>query len=235
MTTTACAGAGVTVEARTAKEAARIASVTGGEHLPATEPGKLSRRVRLSGDFEAHRAAVEGVTVLFGLFTDDGVPVPSGWTVTGASFEVQWPKEPPLVRSHFGARRYAFNWGLGQVKADMDAKKADPEHESVPWTLLALRKRWNQVKDEVAPWWAENSKPESTCALRRAPSPVGEGPTGAKAKQPRSKWPASGETPALKRHVQVSKGGSDRSGRSMKRRLPHRKALDGSGEPRWIW
>jgi putative transposase len=158
MTTTACAGAGVTVEARTAKEAARIASVTGGAHLPAKEPGKLSRRVRLSGDFEAHRAAVEAVTVLFGLFTHDGVPVPSGWTVTGASFEVEWPREASRVRSHFGARRYAFNWGLGQVKADMDAKQADPEHESVPWTLLALRKRWNQVKDEVAPWWAENSK-----------------------------------------------------------------------------
>ncbi len=40
----------------------------------------------------------------------------------------------------------------------MDAKQADPEHQSVPWTLEALRQRWNQVNDEVAPWWAENSK-----------------------------------------------------------------------------
>ena len=158
MTTMACVDAGVIVEARTVKEAARIAAGTGGVHLLAKEQGKLSRRVRLTGDFEAHRAAVEAVTVLFGLFTDDGVPAPSGWTVTGASFEVQWPREPPLVRSHFGARRYAHNWALAQVKADMDAKKANPEHESVPWTLKALRQRWNQVKAEVAPWWAENSK-----------------------------------------------------------------------------
>ncbi len=158
MTTMACVDAGVIVEARTVKEAARIAAGTGGVHLLAKEQGKLSRRVRLTGDFEAHRAAVEAVTVLFGLFTDDGVPAPSGWTVTGASFEVQWPREPPLVRSHFGARRYAHNWALAQVKADMDAKQADPEHQSVPWTLEALRQRWNQVKGEVAPWWAENSK-----------------------------------------------------------------------------
>ncbi len=158
MTTRVGGDAGVIVEARTAQEAARIAGVTGGVHLPAKEPGKLSRRVRLTGDFEAHRAAVEAVTVLFGLFTDGGVPTPSGWTVTGASFEVQWPKAPPLVRSHFGARRYAFNWALAQVKADLDAKQADPEHQSVPWTLEALRRRWNQVKDQVAPWWAENSK-----------------------------------------------------------------------------
>ena len=158
MTTMACADAGVIVEARTVKEAARIAAGTGGVHLLAKEQGKLSRRVRLTGEFESHRAAVEAVTVLFGLFTDDGVPAPSGWTVTGASFEVQWPREPPLVRSHFGARRYAHNWALAQVKADMDAKQADPEHQSVPWTLEALRQRWNQVKGEVAPWWAENSK-----------------------------------------------------------------------------
>ncbi len=87
----------MTVEARTAKAAARIAAASGGVHPPAQAPGKLSRRVRLTGDFEAHRAAVEAVTVWFGLCTDDGAPAPSGWTVTGASFEVQWPKESPPV------------------------------------------------------------------------------------------------------------------------------------------
>ena len=28
----------------------------------------------------------------------------------------------------------------------------------VPWSLPALRRWWNQVKDERAPWWRENSK-----------------------------------------------------------------------------
>jgi len=62
------------------------------------------------------------------------------------------------VRSHFGARRFADNWALGQVKADMDAKKADPAHESVRWDLYSLRKCFNAEKATVAPWWRENSK-----------------------------------------------------------------------------
>ena len=87
--------------------------------------------------------------------------LPIGWMVTAAKFEVEWPAEPDraaLVRSHFGARRFAFNWGLAQVKADLDAKAVDPGHESVGWDLGSLRKVWNRAKDEVAPWWATNSQ-----------------------------------------------------------------------------
>jgi transposase len=28
----------------------------------------------------------------------------------------------------------------------------------VPWTLLDLRWEWNRATQQVAPWWAENSK-----------------------------------------------------------------------------
>jgi putative transposase len=28
----------------------------------------------------------------------------------------------------------------------------------VPWSLFELRREWNRAKDEVAPWWPENSK-----------------------------------------------------------------------------
>jgi transposase len=86
---------------------------------------------------------------------------PTGGVVTAAKFEVQWPTEPAraaLVRSHFGARRKAFNWGLAQVKADLDAKAVDPAHQPVGWDLGSLRWAWNRAKDVVAPWWAENSK-----------------------------------------------------------------------------
>jgi putative transposase len=125
----------------------------------------------VGADFEVHRAAVESVSVLFDLYDGDadgfaetgspGKPLPTGWAVTAAKFEVQWPTEPEraaLVRSHFGARRKAFNWGLAQVKADLDAKAIDPKHESVGWDLGSLRWAWNRAKDEVAPWWARNSK-----------------------------------------------------------------------------
>lgn len=111
------------VELRTLSQAARVAAVTGGRHLPADKPGKLSRRVDIGAGFQKHRGAVESVSVLFRLFDENGVEVPSGWTVSAAKFEVCWPADPGLVRSHFGGRRFAFHWALGQVKADMDARK----------------------------------------------------------------------------------------------------------------
>lgn len=156
------------VRMRTRAQAARVAASTGGVHLPASN-GERSRCVEVGEDFETHRGAVESVSVLFELFTDMGPggvsdlrgPAASGWMVTAAKFEVEWPTEPEraaLVRSHFGARRKAFNWGLARVKADMDAKATNPEHKSVQWTHAALRKAWNRVKGEVAPWWSTNSK-----------------------------------------------------------------------------
>jgi putative transposase len=149
----------VIVQTRTRVQAARVAEITGGTLLH-DDQGRPTAKVALD-DFEVHREAVESVSVLFRCFADDGTEVPSGWVVTGAAFEVEWPKEPErqlLIWSHFGARRFAKNWALAQVKADLDAKKEHPHHVQVPWTLKALRKRWNQAKDEVAPWWAGNSK-----------------------------------------------------------------------------
>jgi putative transposase len=167
---------------RTRKQAARVAADTGGVQLPGKPKSDgtetLSRYVDVGVDFEAHRAAVESVSVLFDLNDGDrdsyaatgspGERVPSGWMVTGAKFEVEWPAKSDrarLVRSHFGARRFAFNWGLGQVKADLDAKAVDPAHESVRWDLASLRWVWNRAKQEVAPWWTENSKEAYSCGL----------------------------------------------------------------------
>ena len=147
------------VEMRTAAQAERVAEVTGCRRLAGRQPGGLSRKVDVGDDLVLHRPAIEAVSVLLRCFEDagTGMEVPSGWTVTAAKFEVEWPADPGVVRSHFAARRKAYNWALGQVKADMDAKAANPSHESVAWTLPALRKQWNRDKHVVAPW-AENSK-----------------------------------------------------------------------------
>lgn len=160
---------------RTRQQAATVAGLTGGVHLVG-KPNRdgspsLSRYVDVGADFEVHRAVVESVSVLFKLFNGDadgygatgspGESLPTGWMVAGAKFEVEWPTDPEragLVRSHFGARRFAFNWGLAQVKADLDATTVDPDHVSVGWDLASLRKAWNRAKGEVAPWWADNSK-----------------------------------------------------------------------------
>lgn len=146
------------VEMREAAQAERVAGATGCRRLPGKEPGSLSRKVDVGDDLERHRSAIESISVLFKLWDDGGNPVPSGWTMTAAKFEVEWPRDPSVVRSHFGARRKAYNWALGRVKADLDAKLADPTHEGVAWTIDALRRQWNQEKADVAPWWAENSK-----------------------------------------------------------------------------
>lgn len=81
------------------------------------------------------------------------------------------------LAGHAGAARYAYNWGLGVVKARMEAHRvlralatrqgADAEQATawakalagpVPWSLPALRREWNREKHVVAPWWAQYSK-----------------------------------------------------------------------------
>lgn len=87
--------------------------------------------------------------------------IPDGWVARGFTFEVTWPADPGAaakIHSHFGARRFAYNRALAQVKADLDAKKADPAHVSVPWNLYAIRKQFNAENHAIAPWWEENSK-----------------------------------------------------------------------------
>jgi len=81
------------------------------------------------------------------------------------------------LASHAGAARFAFNWGLAEVESLLEARRmlavlAVRQGASVseagswaaglagpiPWGLPALRREWNRAKDEVAPWWRENSK-----------------------------------------------------------------------------
>jgi IS605 OrfB family transposase len=76
------------------------------------------------------------------------------------------PAQQWALRSHAGAARVAFNWGLTRVKAVMDQRAAEATYRiagddltpSISWSLYSLRKDWNQAKATVAPWWAECSK-----------------------------------------------------------------------------
>ena len=76
------------------------------------------------------------------------------------------PAQEAALRSHCGAQRFAFNWGLARVKANLDQREAErsygmPEElltPAVSWSAWSLRKDFNQVKHQVAPWWPENSK-----------------------------------------------------------------------------
>jgi IS605 OrfB family transposase len=76
------------------------------------------------------------------------------------------PAQDRLLRSHCGAVRVAFNWGLAHVKAVMGQREAEATYgiskddltPSVSWSLYSLRKDWNTAKGDVAPWWGECSK-----------------------------------------------------------------------------
>lgn len=71
-----------------------------------------------------------------------------------------------VLRSHCGAQRFAFNWGLVVVTANLAQRAAERSYglsgdqltPAVSWSAFSLRKRWNQTKDDTAPWWPENSK-----------------------------------------------------------------------------
>jgi putative transposase len=78
----------------------------------------------------------------------------------GWRFEVETttPTQRALIARHFGARRFAYNWAQAQVKANLDARAADPLVPPLGWSLPTLRKAWNQAKAEVAPWWPSCSK-----------------------------------------------------------------------------
>jgi putative transposase len=85
------------------------------------------------------------------------------------------PAQAAALASHCGGARFAFNWGLGQVKANLAQREAEktygiPEERLTPllsWSMYSLRKRWNAAKSDVVPWWADNSKEAYACGLDR--------------------------------------------------------------------
>jgi IS605 OrfB family transposase len=76
------------------------------------------------------------------------------------------PRQVRDLLRHAGAARVAYNWGLARIKANLSQRAAErsygiPEDDLTPalnWSLYAMRKDWNQAKEQVAPWWAECSK-----------------------------------------------------------------------------
>lgn len=79
--------------------------------------------------------------------------IPSGCIARGYRLEVEPTRreQPTRIARACGARRFADNWALGQVKANLGARKADPTVPPLPWNFYELRKRWNRAKHEVAP------------------------------------------------------------------------------------
>lgn len=62
------------------------------------------------------------------------------------------PRQTRLLESHAGGVRFAYNLMLAHVQRQISLG------EKPDWTLYAMRRWWNEWKDEIAPWWRENSK-----------------------------------------------------------------------------
>ncbi len=76
-------------------------------------------------------------------------------------------------RSHCGAQRYAYNFGLELIRANLDQRAAERTYDIgedqltplVSWSAFGLRRAWNDAKNERAPWWAQNSKEAYSAGL----------------------------------------------------------------------
>ncbi len=202
------------VQMRTKAQAAKVAATTGGVQLPG-KPDRdgaavLSARVDVGADFEAHRAAVEAVSVLFALFdTGSGgelVEVASGWVLQAYRYALDpSPAQVAALDSHAGGARFAYNTMLAAVKANLGQRNAERSYgiaddqltPTLSWSFQDLRNRWNQIKHRVAvriddsPWWQLNSKEayaNAVANLAEALSNWGDSRTGER-KGPRMGFP----------------------------------------------
>lgn len=85
--------------------------------------------------------------------------VPQGRIVKGWVVRLEpTPQQAARFRRDDGARRFACNWALGQIHEALSSGSEAGQYDSGVWSHYELRKRWNRVKSEVVPWWAECSK-----------------------------------------------------------------------------
>jgi IS605 OrfB family transposase len=63
------------------------------------------------------------------------------------------------------ARRFAYNRALARVKCNLDARTTDTTIPVLAWNLPAIRREWNQVKHQAAPWWRECSNEAYACGI----------------------------------------------------------------------
>jgi putative transposase len=99
--------------------------------------------------------------------------IPEGWVAQAYRFALDpTPAQEQALRSHAGARNFAYNTMLAAVKANLDQRAAEKTYglsgdgltPCLGWSMRSLRDEWNRRKHTVAvrgdgtPWWEDNSK-----------------------------------------------------------------------------
>ena len=87
-----------------------------------------------------------------------------GWTLQAFAFALDptYEQEASMGR-HFGARRYAYNWTVAEIRRELALYRECGASYGPP-SLARLRRRWNRNKHRLAvdvdgnPWWQEVSK-----------------------------------------------------------------------------
>src|SRR5579884_3705341 len=90
---------------------------------------------------------------------------PDGWTLQAFQFALDpTPKQWQTIRRQWGGRRYAYNWAVRTLKADLEAYHATGESREPP-SFYGLRWRWNREKatecldrETGEAWWPQISK-----------------------------------------------------------------------------
>lgn len=95
------------------------------------------------------------------------IDISPGWVHQAYRYEVDQPVRHPMIPSHEGAKRFAWNWGLALVESQMQARNvyrvlairsgaSVTEAEKwaktmvpVPWSKARLRHIWNDEKDLI--------------------------------------------------------------------------------------
>ncbi|PWW65859.1 IS607 family element RNA-guided endonuclease TnpB [Actinokineospora spheciospongiae] len=103
-------------------------------------------------------------------------------------------QQADAMRSHCGAQRVAYNWCLARVLANWAQRSAEQTYgltgeQLTPWidtSAYSLRKAWNAAKEQVAPWWAENSKEAYASGCANLSTALGNRKAG-RARMPRFK------------------------------------------------
>lgn len=76
------------------------------------------------------------------------------------------PRQARLLASNAGAARFVFNLGLMHITSQLNGLTSCEGQCKADWSMSALRRWWNEWKQEIAPWWRENSKEAYTSGLQ---------------------------------------------------------------------
>ncbi|HLH70579.1 MAG TPA: helix-turn-helix domain-containing protein, partial [Candidatus Dormibacteraeota bacterium] len=90
---------------------------------------------------------------------------PDDWALQAFQFTLDLtPEQWQTIRRQWGGRRYAYNWAVRTLKADLEAYHATGESRE-PLSFSGLRWRWNRAKatecvdgETGEVWWPQISK-----------------------------------------------------------------------------